>query len=103
MAENVKYLAIPQYETLSVKEIKKFISQNTPCLLYLPDESEWDKLPKQWLINIVNSVVEDEFTAWVKERIEERNSGIVKKKNLGINMDVDVMKAFLASTAVSSQ
>ena len=45
-ADDIKYLAIPQYETLSVKEIKKFIAQHTRCLVYLPDEKEWDKLPK---------------------------------------------------------
>ena len=52
--------------------------------------------------NVINSTVENEFADWVKERIEERNAGIVKQKNLGINMDPEIMQAFMASNAVSS-
>ena len=102
-ADNIKYLSIPQYETLSVKEIKKFISQHKHCLQYLPEEQEWDKLPKQWLGNIIFTTNEAEFSKWVKDRIEARNAGVVKKKNLGINMDPAIMDAFLNSTAVSSK
>ena len=85
-----------------MKKIKEFIAQHTQCLQYLPIEQEWEKLPKQFLCNVINTAVENEFADWVKERIEERNAGIVKQKNLGINMDPEIMQAFMASNAVSS-
>jgi len=36
------------------------------------------------------------------ERIQERNHGLIKQKNLGINMDPAIMAAFLGSSAVST-
>ena len=102
LADAVKYLSIPQYETLSVKEIRKFIAANTQCLVYLPEEQEWDKLPKQWMSNVIHTTVGDSFSHWVKERIEARNAGVVKEKKHTINMDPHIMQAFLNSSAVSS-
>ena len=102
-ADQVKHLAVPQYETLSVKQIKTFIAEHDECLQFLPEEQEWDKLPKSWFCNIINTTVEDLFAKWVKDRIEARHAGIVTKKNLGINMDPDIMAAFMSSTAVSSK
>ena len=96
-------MAIPQYNTLSVKQIKTFIATHAQILNYLPEEQEWDKLPKEWLCNIINTTVEAEFVSWVKERIEYRNAHVVKEKKLAINMDPAIMKAFLGSTAVSSK
>ena len=65
---------------------------------YLPDPREVAKLPKQWLCNVIYTTVKDDFAGWVKGRIEARNAGIVKSKNLGINMDPAIMKAFLNSS-----
>ena len=79
-ADNIKHLAVPQYESLSVKQIKKFIAEHPEGLLYLPEEQEWEKLPKQWLCNVIHTVVDEQFAVWVKQRIKERNSGIVKQK-----------------------
>ena len=78
LADSVKYLAIPQYESLSVKEIKTFISDHPVILQHLPEEQEWEKLPKQWFCNVIHTTVTEPFTNWVKERIVARNQGIVK-------------------------
>jgi hypothetical protein len=39
------------------------------ALLHLPDLRELPKVPKPWLVNIVYSVVGDEFALWVNSRI----------------------------------
>ena len=72
-------------------------------MLYLPEEQEWEKLPKQWFSNVIYTTLEDVFSNWVKEKIDARNAGVVKKKNLSVNMDPEIMQAFLNSTAVSSK
>ena len=77
LSNDIKHLTIPQYETLSVKEIKKFITDNADSLLYLPEEQEWEKLPKAWFCNIIHTVITDKFEAWVKARIEARNTSLV--------------------------
>ena len=97
------YISIPQYESLSIKEIKKFVEENKSCKEYLPVDQEWDKLPKVWISTILYTTLKDKFSTWVKNRIQERNAGIVKQKNLAIKMDPEVMKAFFNSSAVSSK
>ena len=66
LADEIKHLSIPQYETLAIKKIKEFIVEHDECLKYLPDECEWDKLPKQWFCNVIHTTVDKEFAAWVK-------------------------------------
>ena len=96
-------MAVPQYESLSVKEIKKFIAVNPYCSHYLPDEKEMEKLPKQWLCNILVKITGGKFKQWVQEKILVRNQGLVKEKKLAINIDPKLMQAFFKSTAVSSK
>ena len=55
---------------------------------YLPDEQrEVDKLLRQYIINIVYTVVGEPFKEWADAVIEARNAKIVSEKNLGIKLD----------------
>ena len=60
----------------------------------LPIEKEIEKLPKQWLINVIYTIVGDQFAQWVKDRIEERNQRMLQDRGLVIEMDQDVQRAF---------
>jgi len=42
----------------------------------LPCEKEIVKLPKQFLINVIYTIVGDDFATWVKNRINERNAKV---------------------------
>ena len=86
-----------------MKEIRKFIAEYPDLWQYLPDPCEMDKLPKQWVVNVIYKANDVEFRDWVKARILKRNEKLVVEKKLAINMDPAVMKAFLNSTAVSSK
>ena len=70
-------------------------------LSYLPAAKEVEKLPKQYLVNLVFAVIGDNFKAWVHERIQQRNAKVTVEKDLMINFDQEVATAFLNSTAVS--
>ena len=50
----------------------------------MPIEKEWDKLPRQWVANIIFSTVGDAFGKWVKDRIESRNTDLIARRQLGI-------------------
>ena len=52
------------------------------------------KLPKQWLVNVMASVVGKDFDTWVKQRILERNEKVVTDRQLMIDMDPTVALAF---------
>ena len=70
---------------------------------FLPDEIEIKKAPRQWIINVINTIVQDDFSNWVRQYIETRNKKVVTSHNILIDMDPAVAEAFAASTAVSSK
>ena len=67
----------------------------------LPCEKEIVKLPKQYLTNVIYTIVGQDFANWVRARIEERNAKVQKEKDLMIAVDPAIAAAFQNSTAVS--
>ena len=67
----------------------------------LPCEKEIVKLPKQFLINVIYTIVGEDFSNWVKAKINERNAKITTEKNMIINVDPAIALAFQNSTSVS--
>ena len=66
-ASSVRTVILPQYEGLTIKEMDEEIFQsNSVIYSYLPDQVEIHKTPKQWIVNVAASVLEDTFTDWVK-------------------------------------
>ena len=67
----------------------------------LPCEKEIIKLPKQYLTNVIYTIVGENFATWVRAKIEERNAKVSKDKDLMIAVDPAIAAAFQNSTAVS--
>ena len=66
-------------------------------------EHEIEKLPRQYIANVIYTVEGDPFAEWVEERITQRNYKIVNSKDMLIEMDPEIMSIFKASTAVSGK
>ena len=86
---------------MKVERLYEFIGQYPETYAYYPVKQEIRKLPKQWIANVAYSILEDEFSDWVKAQIEARNEHVAQKGDLFIELDPDVAAAFAASTAVS--
>ena len=69
----------------------------------MPDGKEVLKMPKQWIGNIVHSVLKNIFSDWVKMQIERRNEEMLVERGLTIDMDPEVAAAFQASTKTSGK
>ena len=69
--------------------------------IYLPDSREIHKVPREWICNIIASVLKNIFTDWVKQQIEDRNEEMAEKRDMNIELDPDIAAAFNASTSVS--
>ena len=67
------------------------------------DPCDFKKLPRQWLINLIYTVVGQIFSNWVYERIEARNRKLVEESNMAINLDPEIARCFEQATAVSSK
>ena len=92
--EDFKHIYCPQYENISVKNMMQEASSDPNLMLYLPDEQEIHLLPRQYLANVIYTVVGERFAAWVKERIVERNKKMTSKNNMIIMMDPEIAAAF---------
>ena len=92
--DDIKVIYCPQYENISVKNMMQEASKDPNIMQYLPDEQEIHLLPRQYLANVIYTVVGERFAAWVKERIVERNEKMTSKNNMIIMMDPEIAAAF---------
>ena len=70
---------------------------------YLPDPQDRLRLPRQWVINLFNSVIGKPFARFVNDIIQKRNETLADKNNLMIEMDPEIAHIFSQSTSISSK
>ena len=58
-------------------------------------------MSKQWIANVIHSVLKKTFSDWVKQQVEKRNEELIVDRGLTIEMDPEVAAAFEASTKTS--
>ena len=100
--EDVIVIKVPQYNGLHVKDILKFASTKVNIKKYLPDYDYFKEPNREWLWNIVNTLVSQDFQSFIKEKIEIRKNDIIKSQNLGIQAKPEFISIFRKSQAVSS-
>ena len=98
---NVSHVRVPSYENLALKDIFEQFEPDAAVFQYLPDGKELRKVPREWICNIIATIVGAPFVQWVQARINERNAQLVHDKQLGIDMDPEIAAAFHTSTAIS--
>ena len=102
LSKNVRHISVPYYESLSIQKIQEFCQQHPNAIdSYLPIPRELHKISREWIYNVVATILGETFTDWVKDQIEDRNEEVKDKRKLDIELDADVAAAFRASTAVS--
>ena len=91
------------YKTLTVDTILGYGQSNESLKLYLPEEQDMHKLPRQWIINVIYSLCGDGFREWVSEQVKDRNERLAEKRDLMIDLDPDIAAAFSNSAYISSK
>ncbi len=57
-SEAVRHITIPQYEGLALKHITARLDNGYQHVYdYLPDQQEIHKVPKEWICNVVATIV----------------------------------------------
>ena len=100
----VKYINIPYYDTLSIEKMLEFAKsyQEGMALMALPQlEREVLAMPREYLGNVLFTMIGDPFQGWVDGCIAERNAKVTDDKNLAIQMDPEIAETFKKSTSVS--
>ena len=105
-AEKAQHLRVPHYEHLTIEKMMIFAAEcnDGVALKYLPkDKLDFDRLPRQYVANVIFTLCGEEFDKWVTKTIETRNDNIVKQRDLAIEMDPTIAAIFKQSTSVSSK
>ncbi len=58
------------------------------------------KLPREYIGNLIYTIIGEPFQDWVKDRIEKRNAKLKEEQKLEIEMDPEVLRIFQSSTSV---
>ena len=64
---------------------------------------EIDKLPRQYITNVIYTLVGKPFALWVDQRVEDRHRKIAEDRDLNIELDPEIASIFQASNAVSGK
>ena len=84
-------------------DILSWCGDHPIVLDFVPEINEIRKVPKQWLINLVYSLVGNKFKSWVRDQIESRNTKLTVEKDIMIKLDPKIAAVFHNSSAVSSK
>jgi len=103
-AKEIKHLNVPQYEGLKIETFFEFAKQYPGVMDAFPSaEVELEKIPRQYVINVIYTLVGQPFRTWVDQRVNERHEEIADKKQLFIEMDPEIAEIYNNSKAVSTQ
>ena len=60
-------------------------------------------MPRQYIANVIHTIVGEPFAQWVKARVEARNLKVAEEGNLMIDMDPEIARIYEASNATSGK
>ena len=92
--DDIKHINIPNFDGLTIESMIEYAKACPNVMDYLPVKDEIKKLPRQYIANVIHTVMGKHFENWVDVRVEERNRTIKKEKNLMVEMDAEVAEIF---------
>ena len=109
-AKEIKHLNVPQYEDLKIEEFFKWaaeeeIAAKKPGYImsaFPIEEKEREKLPRQYIINVIYTLAGQKFRAYVDTLVDRRHTKIAEQRQLYIELDPEIAEVFNQSNAVST-
>ena len=100
---HVKVCRVPHLKGLTVEDLLVFGQLKVNLNDYLPDY-EYHKLPnRQWLCNMLNTLLGSTFAKFVKEWMKARVKHMVMKKKLTVKLLPEFENMFMSSKNISVQ
>ena len=93
---------VSQYEGLKVKDLLRFAKSKTEIDQFLPEYSYNKEPNREWLCNMINTLITDEFQEFIKMKVEKRNKEIISSQNLGIKATSEFVEIFKRSQSIST-
>ena len=98
----ITVIKVPQYKGLRVKDIIKFASTQLDIFKFLPKYSYNKEPNREWLWNIVNSLMAGQFNKFIETKIDTRNIDLIQSQNIGISTKPEFIEIFKKSQSISS-
>ena len=101
--ETVRQKRVPHFEKLTIETMLEYAKEKPELMEYLPIvERERVKLPREYLANLIYTVVGQPFKQWVDARVNDRHN-LRRQQEHQIEMDYEIAQAFQKSKAVSGK
>ena len=76
-----------------MKGLIRFAKSKNEINKFLPDYCYSKEPNREWLWNVINALIPEEFQDLIKIKVEKRNREIVKSQNLGINASPEFIES----------
>ena len=97
----MKHIYVPRYDGLSILEILDYGMGFRVVVDALPILRETKKMARQYVCNVIYTLVGKDFQKWVYERCQQRNEKLADDHNTAIQLDPRIAAAFEKSSFVS--
>ena len=98
----VKVCKVSHFKTFKVRDLIEYARQNTNIDEFLPDYNYQKQPNREWLWNVINTVVGERFRAFIMQRQQERTEYILDKKQMKVRALPEFIKLFQDSTSIST-
>ena len=95
-------IKVPQYNGFRVKNIIKFATDHIDIKKFLPKYSYEKEPNREWLCIIVNSLLTEDFNAFIEDKIDTRKQELIKSQNVSFSVKPEFVKIFQNSQSISS-
>jgi len=100
-ATDAKHITVPQFEGLKIETMLDFAKDYPQVALALPEcEREIYKLPRQYIANVIFTLVGEPFETWVNGLVNARHKRVEEEEGM-IEMDPEIHAIYMKSKAVS--
>ena len=103
MAKDIQVLFAPHYKGLKIQSFLEEGYKDPNVKHYLPDQKDLYRLPRQYIVNIIYTLIGQPIKDFVNKFIRKRNDEIAQNRNLLIALDPQIAAAFKASINISSK
>ena len=101
ICNKVEVIKVPRYNGLQDRELLKFASFKVNIQDYLSDYQNNKKSNKEWICNLINTLIPKEFHEFIQEKVEKRRDELIESQNLGIKVKPEFADLIVKSNAVS--
>ena len=97
----MKIIKVPHLEGLRVKDILNWAREIVEIDRYIPDYDYQKEPNREWFINLVYILQEDEFKVYVSDTLRVYEQKVIKNKNLGVTTRNEFIEIFRNSKSIS--